>query len=98
MVLSRLLPSMAPRSGRPCAHAIICADEVITSIYGVIAIRLAFDELTVDKGTAIATEIVSAQGVRKGHRGRGEKGRRKRSRLSLGEESNAGVEAKRQPK
>lgn len=67
MLLSRLLPCMAPGSGRPCAHTIICADEVIAGIYGVITIRLAFDEFTVDEGTAIATEVVRTQGVGKGH-------------------------------
>lgn len=55
------LPSMPLWPLRPCADAIVSADEVVARVYGVVAIRPPTYQLAVDEDAAA---VVRAQRVR----------------------------------
>lgn len=67
---SRHLPSVSPGTSSPCANSVIGTDKVVASVDCIIAIRLPFDEVPIDKSAAVAAEVVRTQGVGEGGRGR----------------------------
>ena len=81
----------------PRAHAIIRPDKVVARVDGVVAVRLALDQLAVDKGAPVAAPVVGAQRVGEGPRRGREEGRGEGSGGSFREQSDAGLEAEGQP-
>lgn len=92
------IPCMAPGPRAPCAHAVVGADEIVAREGGVVAVGPTFDQLPVDLGTAVAAAVVGAERVAEGARGRGEEGRRKGPRGTLGEEGDARLELVGEPR
>ena len=57
------IPSMSTGPGSPCAHAVIGADEVVALVHGIVSIRESSNELSIDKGAAISTSVMSTEGI-----------------------------------
>lgn len=78
---------------RPGPDAVVDGKEVgATNYYGVIAIRDATDDTTLDAGTAVAYMLMRGQGVGEGVRGCAQEGRWEGSRGPFGEDGVGGVE------
>lgn len=54
---------MSTGPGSPCAHAVIGADEVVALVHGIVSIRESSNELSIDKGAAISTSVMSTEGI-----------------------------------